>query len=309
MIKKILLFFYVSSHLYAGNLCSLYFTPNQKVDKIILETVQQAEHSVYLAGYSFNWKNLACLLKDLKDLKKVDVRIFVEKPPSKAVMAGLEENIKVDNNKSSLFHPKFIIIDNKLLLVGSLNFIEESMYSDHNNLLVFKNPDFLKFFKDKFLSLWEGKTSYEFYKGENVKVYFSPENNCEEKIQDCISSSIRSIHFAHFDFTSEEIAESIARRKLAGVNVFGIIERSKIFPYSIFHFLRDFGCEIRKSNMAGLLHDKFFIIDGETVITGSYNPTHSARKNTECLMIIKDKELAEAFLKEWKSLWRWHSLK
>ena len=311
MIKKLFLFFFIFLlvHLHSENSTSLYFTPNQKVDKVILKTVSQAKHSVYISVYSFYWKDLACLLKELKNLKKIDVKILVEKKLPKTIISGLgRKNIKVDKNKSSLFHSKFIIIDNKLLLVGSLNFTKESLYSDHNNLLIFTNPDFIKFFKDKFFSWWEGKPICKFYKSKNIEIYFSPENNCEEKIQEYISSSVHSIYFANFDFTSENIAEKIAKRKLAGVKVYGIIERSKVFPYSVFYFLKDFGCEMRKSNMAGLLHDKLFIIDKEIVIAGSYNPTRAAKKNIECLMIIKNKKLSEAFLKEWKSLWLWHSI-
>jgi phosphatidylserine/phosphatidylglycerophosphate/cardiolipin synthase-like enzyme len=43
------------------------------------------------------------------------------------------------------------------------------------------------------------------------------------------------------------------------------------------------------------------IIDGETVITGSFNFTTAAEeKNAENLLIIRDKKLAERYIKNWQ---------
>ncbi len=42
------------------------------------------------------------------------------------------------------------------------------------------------------------------------------------------------------------------------------------------------------------------VIDGETVITGSFNFTNTAEKNNaENLLIIHDSELAEKYVKNW----------
>jgi phosphatidylserine/phosphatidylglycerophosphate/cardiolipin synthase-like enzyme len=42
------------------------------------------------------------------------------------------------------------------------------------------------------------------------------------------------------------------------------------------------------------------IIDGETVITGSFNFTKAAEeKNVENLLVIKDKKLAERYTENW----------
>jgi len=43
------------------------------------------------------------------------------------------------------------------------------------------------------------------------------------------------------------------------------------------------------------------IIDGETVITGSFNFTKAAEeKNAENLLVIHDKKLAERYTKNWQ---------
>ena len=43
------------------------------------------------------------------------------------------------------------------------------------------------------------------------------------------------------------------------------------------------------------------VIDGETVITGSFNFTKAAEENNaENLLVIKDRKLAERYIKNWK---------
>ena len=50
-----------------------------------------------------------------------------------------------------------------------------------------------------------------------------------------------------------------------------------------------------------IAHNKVMIIDGETVITGSFNFTKAAEeRNAENLLIIHDKKLAERYIKNWQ---------
>ena len=59
------------------------------------------------------------------------------------------------------------------------------------------------------------------------------------------------------------------------------------------------GLDVKKDRNKGNMHHKVFIIDSETVITGSYNPTESGNKrNDENLIIIHDKKIAEKYLEE-----------
>lgn len=50
-----------------------------------------------------------------------------------------------------------------------------------------------------------------------------------------------------------------------------------------------------------IAHNKVMIIDGETVIAGSFNFTRTAEeKNAENLLIIKDKGQTEKYSKNWQ---------
>ena len=51
------------------------------------------------------------------------------------------------------------------------------------------------------------------------------------------------------------------------------------------------------------MHHKFAVIDGKTVLTGSYNYTTSASiRHNENLLILHDKKIAMQYLKEWQRL-------
>ena len=118
----------------------------------------------------------------------------------------------------------------------------------------------------------------------------------------------KSIYFALYHFTSKPLAEAVIKRKFAGVNICGIIEDLSVEPHSVFRGLRNFGCNMRRSSRAGFLHSKYIIIDKEVVVTGSYNFSASAKRNNELVLIIKDKELASKFIREWQKNWRFYSL-
>ncbi len=50
-----------------------------------------------------------------------------------------------------------------------------------------------------------------------------------------------------------------------------------------------------------IAHNEIMIIDGETVITGSFNFTKAAEeKNAENLLVIRDKKLAKRYFKNWE---------
>jgi phosphatidylserine/phosphatidylglycerophosphate/cardiolipin synthase-like enzyme len=50
-----------------------------------------------------------------------------------------------------------------------------------------------------------------------------------------------------------------------------------------------------------IAHNKVMIIDGETVITGSFNFTKAAEENNaENLLVIRDREMADLYARNWQ---------
>jgi phosphatidylserine/phosphatidylglycerophosphate/cardiolipin synthase-like enzyme len=71
--------------------------------------------------------------------------------------------------------------------------------------------------------------------------------------------------------------------------------------YSSATFLFNAGIPTKIDAKHAIAHNKVMVIDVETVITGSFNFTKSAEENNaENLLVIRDKKLAERYIKNWQ---------
>ena len=118
-----------------------------------------------------------------------------------------------------------------------------------------------------------------------------------------------SIFVASAYFTDYELANKLADKAERGLSVDLIISNSDINDSSeaIFQNLRDKGVNVYKTGAAdfrqgSVMHNKFCVIDYETVITGSYNWTRQAALNEENIVVFKDKKQADQFLQKFYSL-------
>jgi phosphatidylserine/phosphatidylglycerophosphate/cardiolipin synthase-like enzyme len=108
-----------------------------------------------------------------------------------------------------------------------------------------------------------------------------------------------SILLIHFRPNSESPGGSAQ----GGVKVEAILDKSnRTDKYSSADFLLHAGIPTFIDAAHAIAHNKIMIIDGETVITGSFNFTKAAEeKNAENLLIIKDKDLAGRYIENWKN--------
>jgi phosphatidylserine/phosphatidylglycerophosphate/cardiolipin synthase-like enzyme len=86
------------------------------------------------------------------------------------------------------------------------------------------------------------------------------------------------------------------------VKVEVILDKSqRTQKYSSADFLANQGIPTKIDAQHAIAHNKVMIIDGETVITGSFNFTKAAEENNaENLLIIHDKKLADRYTKNWQ---------
>jgi len=66
-------------------------------------------------------------------------------------------------------------------------------------------------------------------------------------------------------------------------------------------FFLNQGIPVRIDPKHAIAHNKIMVIDGEIVLTGSFNFSKAAEEsNAENLLVIRDKILAERFTKNWQ---------
>lgn len=147
--------------------------------------------------------------------------------------------------------------------------------------------------------------SFENIDSNSIKIYFCPEDRCEDALISLIANSKRNISVAMYFFTSRNFAYALADAAKKGVNIRVYLNNDqRNEKYSKAEFLRKKGIPVRFHNHDGLMHNKFAVIDDEIVATGSFNWTASAdTKNDENLVLIKNKQASEAYKKKFDALW------
>ena len=103
-------------------------------------------------------------------------------------------------------------------------------------------------------------------------------------------------------FTSPSIAKALVEAHKRGVKVEVILDRSRTEidnEQAAFIVQNDVPTFIDDKHTTA--HSKVVIIDGQAVVTGSFNFTDQAEEeNAENLLVIKDKAIADKFTANWK---------
>lgn len=127
--------------------------------------------------------------------------------------------------------------------------------------------------------------------------------NIANRIQQEIEKAQKSIYIAVAWFTSRTIFEKLVMKAREGCMIHLIISNDEINNNSSIDFgqLRKQNGKVYKIGNGGtaLMHNKFCVIDYNTIITGSYNWSYKAENNFENIVInYNDTSLAEQFITE-----------
>ena len=134
------------------------------------------------------------------------------------------------------------------------------------------------------------------------EVYFSPHGGCTDAIVRELDKAKSTILVQAYTFTSAPSAKALLNAHKKGVKVEVILDKSqRTQKYSSATFLYNSGIPVKIDAQHAIAHNKVMVIDGETVITGSFNFTKAAEENNaENLLVISDKKLAERYTKNWQ---------
>lgn len=142
--------------------------------------------------------------------------------------------------------------------------------------------------------------------GPSVEVAFSPHRGATAAIVKLIGEAKQSIRVAAYSFTSKDIAKALLDAHKRGVDVQAVLDKSNATAkYSSATFLANVGVPVRIDRKYAIMHNKFMVVDGVTVETGSFNYTKAAEeKNAENVLILRDSpDVAKKYLARWDELW------
>jgi phosphatidylserine/phosphatidylglycerophosphate/cardiolipin synthase-like enzyme len=135
-------------------------------------------------------------------------------------------------------------------------------------------------------------------------VYFSPNGGATHAIIEGIRSAKHTILVQAYLLYSTQLAGALVRAHQRGVQVHIILDANAQPhdpPVPAVARLVAAGIALSLDERHESAHDKVMILDGEIVITGSYNWTLAAEhKNGENLLVIKDHRLAGVYAENWR---------
>lgn len=226
-----------------------------------------------------------------------------------------------DQREGALMHNKFVVFDGQAVWTGSMNFTENCAYRNNNHGIYFDDPKLAENYSTKFTWMFEQRKfgglpsrsariphpQVTLRDGTLVENYFSTHDHPAGHVIEQIAKARSSIHFLAFSFTHDGIGQSMLERARAGVAVQGVFEKTQSSGgHSEYTRLRAAGGPVRVYLDANPrnMHHKVIVIDGQTVVAGSFNFSDSADKsNDENLVVIHNQDVARQFEEEFQRVY------
>ncbi|MBN1285802.1 MAG: phospholipase [Anaerolineae bacterium] len=289
------------------------------IDQYLVQAIDGASQTIDIAAFEMNLDSVTDALVRARQ-RGVQVRMVTddesgvedtETTIDRLVDAGIPV---VDDRRNPYMHDKFVIIDGEQVWTGSWNFTRNGTFRNNNNAIAITSPALADIYTRKFDKMFENKqfggsspssAGSVVINDTPIQVYFAPEDKVGDKIAALIEGARKSVRFMAFSFTHDKIGAALNEQASDGVKVEGIFEeRGSGTEYSELTYLYCQNLPVRVDGNPRVFHHKVFIIDDETVITGSFNFSKNAdTSNDENVLIIQDAEIAAQYNAEFDRRW------
>jgi phosphatidylserine/phosphatidylglycerophosphate/cardiolipin synthase-like enzyme len=287
-------------------------------DAQLAAAIDAARYSVDVAIYNLDlWSLRDALIKAHQ--RGVTVRLVVESDHAEEpeIEALASSGIPVhEDQRDSLMHHKFTVIDGFEVWTGSMNYSLNGAYRHDNNLLRMRSAEVganytrefeEMFHEDRFGGLSRADTPFpqSTLDGHEVRVFFSPDDSVASHLVDVLNEAQDSIDMLAFTLTSDPIAEALLQAAEGGVRVRVVVERDQAGNAgSDVDRLKQAGVDLRLDGNPNRMHHKVIVVDKSLVATGSYNFSRSAEDfNDENMIIIYSEALAADYLVEFNRIY------
>jgi phosphatidylserine/phosphatidylglycerophosphate/cardiolipin synthase-like enzyme len=138
--------------------------------------------------------------------------------------------------------------------------------------------------------VWLARLVHRFFRpAPSVSVHFSPKGGCTEAVVAEIHKARHEILVLAYSFTSKPIAEALLAAKGRGLHVEVVLDHSNEHEvHSDLGLFLEQGLVPLIDAHHAIAHNKVMVIDGATLVTGSFNFTNQAEhENAENLLVIK----------------------
>lgn len=302
-----------------------HFFPNDpKSLPALLATLNEARSTLVIAIFMLTENQLAHLVMR-KHREGVNVRVICDNDMDEEtktsdidelVAAGIE--VRRDHTKLHMHH-KFAVIDSCIVVNGSFNWTGGAIRSNRENIVVSRCRPLAQAFQRQFEQLWKafapGRRPFislsaagSFQNGR-AALFFPDKDDANLRIfLDELRSAKNSLEVCVFTLTLRDAVRVMQDLHRKGVRV-RVISDDRCAAFrsgATKKELVDAGIGFRVDASPSNMHHKFAVVDGRTVINGSFNWTRQAENgNNENLIIYRNVPLlARAFQAEFESLWK-----
>lgn len=292
------------------------------LDETIAADIDAAQGRVEVAVFDLDVESIAAALIRAQQ-RGVQVRVVVDgenlEAPEVAKVTGDLQAAGIPvffDEREAFMHNKFVVIDDAVVWMGSANFTVNDIFRNNNNMLRIVDPALAANYLAKADDLHAGGGGPD---GGSVLVNptlslggaslinaFAPDDEITATIVERINGAQQRVEMMAFAFTSDPVAEALIAARDRGLAVRGVMEsRNARGTGSDFAMVREAGVDLHADGNCYIMHHKVIVIDGRTVITGSFNFTRSAQQqNDENVLIIDDASLAARYLEEFERVYQ-----
>lgn len=303
------------------------------LNDLTVKMIDASRSSIDVAMFSMNLKDAPDALLRARD-RGVKVRVVVDekhvfpKPDGeikKLIDAGgIEVRTLRGTRAYGVNHNKIGIFDASAVTLGSYNWTFGATFSNLENVLVARHPIYVTGYSRYFEWMWakarpaaQGPCPAElpegYYgappqdpaptqslNGTPVPAYlFSPGSDSENRLARIIDAARRTVDAVTFTFSSKPLGDAIVRARQRGVKVRFIMDEAMAKDSAIAKYVFDSGVDFRVRRGRtdkGAMHNKFAILDGQLLETGSFNWTRNASVNSfENIAFVSDQGAVKAY--------------
>lgn len=149
----------LSNKFQLGNsIVEVYFSPQDKTSNRIIEIIHSAKKSIYVPAFLITHSGISNELIKAHN-RGVDVKIIIDanniyiKNSKHQLLRKSGIPLKVENYAGKL-HAKSMIIDEKYIILGSMNFSNSGENKNDENTLIIENPQLAHYYQEFFKYLW-----------------------------------------------------------------------------------------------------------------------------------------------------------
>lgn len=154
-----------SSFAATGKFGSVYFSPDDQVEKRLMGMIDNEKKSIRVAIYTFTHRGIADSLIEAKK-RGVNVEVIVDRfsvkirsPLIKLVEAGIPvyvwdpDSARRKKAHRPLMHNKYCVFGDDVVWTGSFNFTYEASRMHQENVVVFQDPVLASAYKEQFTNI------------------------------------------------------------------------------------------------------------------------------------------------------------